>query len=145
MQWSDEANTGFSKAPAKDLYLPVDDSSGRPTVADQENDPHSLLNYVRLLVKTRHELDALDADAHFEVVYAKDGALPFVYSMTKLGQKVLIALNPSNRAVSLQLPENLKETEPVTITKVDDSAISRTTSGWELTLGPVSGALYRVS
>ncbi len=47
MQWDDSPNAGFSTADASRLYLPIDPSPARPTVAAEERDPQSILNYVR--------------------------------------------------------------------------------------------------
>lgn len=144
MQWSDEINAGFSRAPAEDLYLPVSEAEDRPTVAAQEVDLDSLLNRVRSLIKTRQALKALEADADFEIVYAESGRLPFVYTRAKQGQKLLVALNPSNQPVSLELPGNLLESDPERLDVPEDASLERVNQGWKLTLGPVSGALYKL-
>ena len=145
MQWSNEKNAGFSNAPAEALYLPVDDAADRPTIADQEHDPDSLLNRVRSLIKTRKALKALQADGDFEVVYAEHGKLPFVYTRAKGGQKVMVALNPSNKEVSVDLPEELNNADFDVLDVPAGAQIARNGSGWRLTLGPVSGAMIKVS
>jgi maltose alpha-D-glucosyltransferase/alpha-amylase len=53
MQWDASPNAGFSSAPSEQLYLPIDPDPGRPTVAAQETDPHSLLQVVRRLIVLR--------------------------------------------------------------------------------------------
>jgi len=145
MQWSDEKNAGFSKAPAEKLYLPVNETQDRPTVAAQEKDPESLLNRVRSLIKTRLAQKALDADAHFDVIYAESGKLPFVYTRAKAGQKLLIALNPSNRTVSVNLPVELLDALPEDLDVPEGASLEQSKDGWQLTLGPVSGVMYKVS
>ena len=145
MQWSDEKNAGFSEAKPEDLYLPVNPAEDRPTVAAQEKDPESLLNRVRALIQARQTLKALDADAHFEVVYAESGRLPFVYTRAKEGQKLLVALNPSNQTVSVKLPQKFLDSAPEDLDVPESALLEQTNSGWQLTLGPVSGALYKVS
>jgi glycosidase len=145
MQWSDGPNAGFSNAPAGDLYLPVDPSADRPTVAAQDGDPASLLNRVRALIKLRHSITALDADADFTVVYAKSGKLPFVYSRAKGGQQVVVALNPAARPASVEIPDEVIPTDPVTLDVPDGASLTRTDDGWTLTLPPISGAIYRLS
>jgi glycosidase len=52
MQWTNDANGGFSTADPGDLAAPVVTSGYSPehvNVADQRNDPDSLLNFIRLL------------------------------------------------------------------------------------------------
>lgn len=145
MQWSHDLNAGFSKADSKDLYLPVSPAQDRPTVADQDKEPDSLLNRVRALIKTRLSLPALQADGNFEVIYAESGRLPFVYTRAKHGQKLMIALNPSNRDVSVTLPKDLLKAVPELLDGLDTAKITPTGDGWRLTLGPVSGALYQIN
>ncbi len=145
MQWSDEINAGFSQAEPEKLYLPVDEADNAPTVTKQEDEPHSLLNRVRALIKTRLGLTALDADGHFEVVYAESGKLPFVYTRAKHGQKVLVAVNPASYAVSVTLPQDALSALPEKLDVPDDATLDQVGDGWKLTLGPVSGALYQIS
>ena len=144
MQWSNEKNAGFSNAPAEDLYLPVDDAEDRPTVANQNADPESLLNRVRSLIETRKALKALQSDGDFEVVYAKHGKLPFIYTRTSGGQKVMIALNPSNKEVSVDLPESLNEAGFEVLDGAAGAQIAKDGAVCRLTLPPVSGAMYKV-
>ena len=145
MQWSDADNAGFSNAPADELYLPVNESKDRPTVENQVKDPGSLLNRVRELINTRLSLKALDADAHFEVVYAESGKLPFVYTRAKHGQKLLVAINPANVQVSVTLPEDVLATLPERLDVPGNAELKKIEGGWNLTLGPVSGAIYQIS
>jgi glycosidase len=52
MQWTSEKNGGFSTADPEDLTAPVVTGGFSPdhvNVADQRNDPESLLNFIRLL------------------------------------------------------------------------------------------------
>ena len=144
MQWSDGQNAGFSKAPKKDLYLPVNESDGAPNVAEQDADPDSLLNRVRALIKTRKALKALHADGHFKVIYAESGKLPFVYARVKEGQKLMIALNPSDQDVSVELPPVVLDSPPEALDAPESASLIKGKAGWKLTLGPVSGAIYKV-
>jgi glycosidase len=47
MQWDSNINAGFSTAPADKIYIHLDPDPNRPTVAAEDKDPNSLLNYVR--------------------------------------------------------------------------------------------------
>jgi maltose alpha-D-glucosyltransferase/alpha-amylase len=94
MQWRPGLNAGFSSAPARKLYLPVDRNPGCPNVEEQEKSPKSLLNRVRALAALRNRLPALGADGEFIPLFAKKGCYPLVY-LRKLGkQRVLVAINP---------------------------------------------------
>ncbi|HUV28257.1 MAG TPA: maltose alpha-D-glucosyltransferase [Anaerolineales bacterium] len=63
MQWDNSQQAGFSTAPAKRLYAPVVSTPGyEPTntnVADQLNDPGSLLNTIKHMINARKSHSAL--------------------------------------------------------------------------------------
>ena len=132
MQWSNGANAGFSNAPAEMLYLPVDESDDRPSVLAQDADPASLLNRVRTLITIRKSLQALDADADFKVIYAQSGKLPFVYSRSKGGQSILVAINPSNQQTSVQLPGTLFDSAPEGIDAPQGTHLVKNGTHWDL-------------
>lgn len=90
-------NAGFSDADKDSLYLPVDEASDAPTVENQESNPDSLLHTVKALLALRHDQADLQADAEFEPLYAKKGAMPFVYRRGAL----TIAVNPSGETVTV--------------------------------------------
>jgi maltose alpha-D-glucosyltransferase/alpha-amylase len=144
MQWSQGENAGFSAAPSADLYLPVDPSPERPTVDSQENDPDSLLNRVRFLIKLRRSLTALDADADFAPLYAESGKLPFVYTRSKGGQRVLVAVNPAGRPASVVIPGDGIKAQPIGLDAPEEARMAPSEEDWQLTLPPVSGAIYMI-
>ena len=144
MQWSQEKNAGFSKAAEEQLYLPIDPAPERPTIEAQENDPDSLLNRVRSLIKMRHSYTALDADAAFTTVHAESGKLPFVYKRAKDGQRLLVGVNPAGYPAQVVLPADTLTTEPAAVDVPDGASFTHTAAGWVLVLPPVSGAVYQI-
>ena len=94
MQWTSGPNLGFSTADPSDLYLPVDPSNDAPNVADQENDPNSLLNRTRQLIALRHNEPALANYAEFVPLYAEKDTYPFVYARAAGDDVVIVLLNP---------------------------------------------------
>ena len=88
MQWDDTANAGFSTAPADRLYLPVDPSPDRPTVAAQRADDTSLLHLVHRLIALRRRTPELGSTGSVEVLHA---GYPFVYVR---GGRYLVVVNP---------------------------------------------------
>lgn len=58
-QWNGAENAGFSTAPVNKSYIPQDPDPQRPTVAAQQADPTSQLNFIRGLLKLRTTSDAL--------------------------------------------------------------------------------------
>lgn len=102
MQWDDSPNAGFSKAPASQLYLPLDESPGRPTVAAQEADPDSLLNTVRRLIDIRRNHPALGATGGMRLLLAEPFAYPIAFLRTASADapRILCAFNPRREPVS---------------------------------------------
>ncbi len=98
MQWTGGPNLGFSTAAPAKLYLPVDKAAVAPNVAAQENDPDSLLNRTRRLIKLKHTEPALTAYAEFTPLYAKENTYPLVYARASGDNVLLIVLNPAARA-----------------------------------------------
>jgi maltose alpha-D-glucosyltransferase/alpha-amylase len=92
-------------ADAGKLYLPIDSDPARPSVADQNNDPNSLLNFVRTLISMRKTSPALYNRSSVKVLTTDKADYPLVYLREAEGQHILIALNPSGtpRAVTVNL------------------------------------------
>ena len=109
MQWNRSKNAGFSEAPDGQLYLPQDKNRNRPLVSEQEEDPDSLLNFVRGLIALRKEFPALGVRGKLTVLYARPDRNAVVYLRSWKGRKFIVALNPSDRSetVPLQLEGNL--------------------------------------
>jgi glycosidase len=105
MQWSREKNAGFSTAPADELYLPIDRAESRPNVASEENDPASMLNFTRALLKLRREHPALANAADFQPLYAETNKYPFVYLRVAGTERIIVAVNPAERACTATLGE----------------------------------------
>jgi len=70
MQWNAGKNAGFSSAEECQLYLPVDAEKDTLNVASQENDPKSLLNKVKTLLRLRNSEDDLKSKPNLEIVHA---------------------------------------------------------------------------
>lgn len=94
MQWDEGPNAGFSTAPSDRLYLPLDPSPERPTVAAQRADDTSLLHLVRRLVALRTGTPELGPAGSVEVVHA---GYPFVYVR---GGRYLVVVNPRGEQAS---------------------------------------------
>ena len=99
MQWDVSANLGFSGASADKLYLSVDPNPGNATVAAQENDPDSMLNHIRGVLKVRREYADLGNYSSFKVFHAEENDRLFAF---KRGQ-MLVAVNPGLEEKTLKL------------------------------------------
>ncbi len=95
MQWDAGPNAGFSTADAARLYLPVDPSPDRPTVAAQEADPSSTLHFVRELIALRRATPALGTRTSTRVI---NEDYPFAYVR---GESHLVVVNPRSEPADL--------------------------------------------
>lgn len=98
MQWDTTTNCGFSAAPSDKLYIPLDPSSDRPTVAQQQKDPSSVLNALKELMSIRKATPALQESAAFEPVHTE--GYPLVYRRSNGESAVLVVINPADREES---------------------------------------------
>lgn len=110
MQWNDEKNYGFSKALSDKLYTPQDLSENAPVVSERMADAESLWHEIRKLCKIRREFPALCAFGAIQFVYCEPGKYPLVYLRTSGNEKILVAINPSEKDAVCACPYQLGET-----------------------------------
>ena len=103
MQWKNNQTAGFSTCTPDKLYFPVDTEKGRLTVENQEDDPNSMLNFVRHLTALRHASKALGNDGDWQLLSDVSQPYPMVYQRTFGNETYIIALNPSGKKVSASL------------------------------------------
>ncbi|WP_205754633.1 alpha-amylase family glycosyl hydrolase [Pseudarthrobacter sp. NamB4] len=98
MQWDDKLpNAGFSTGSTESLYLPQDPDVGRPTVAAQLDDAHSLVRFVQGLVQLRRSIPALGTRASTTVL---SSGYPLVYLRDETH---LIVVNPLRQATEVKV------------------------------------------
>jgi maltose alpha-D-glucosyltransferase/alpha-amylase len=141
MQWDASPNAGFSSAPSEQLYLPIDPDPGRPTVAAQETDPHSLLQVVRRLIVLRKAHPALGASGDFDVIHCGPAGYPFLFQRKAGEERILIVLNPSAQPCEALLPVETLAVLPEVLYGLPQP-FSRSAEGWKLKLPGVSGGMY---
>ena len=143
MQWNSGINAGFSTAPARELYLPLDPAANRPTVEAQENEPRSLLNHVRRLATLRRQHPALGGDGAFEPLFAKPDRYPFIYRRRLGAETFLVALNPSREPASAKVSLSDLPSEPVAM-EVRGTTLHRLKSQWEIQMEGISYGIFKV-
>jgi maltose alpha-D-glucosyltransferase/alpha-amylase len=139
MQWDASANAGFSTAPAERLYLPLDPSPARPTVAAQLADPSSPLQILKSLIELRRAHPALGASGGFATLVAGDG-LPCVFERALEGERVIVALNPAGSPSATRLPSQI-DPAAFQVLAGESGAFRRDGEGWAVALPPVSYAV----
>lgn len=109
MQWDAEKNAGFSASDADDLYLPIDPEENRPNVAQEEQDPDSILNFVKEIIALRKANPALGNTANFRILFAQENTYPLVYEREDGGQRLIVAVNPAAYACEAAIPYEVGE------------------------------------
>ncbi|MCI1640876.1 MAG: alpha-amylase family glycosyl hydrolase [Bacteroidales bacterium] len=141
MQWDNDENAGFSSCDPKAIYLPVDTDGGKITVASEDKDPESVLNYVRKLVSLRKSSSALGNKGSWEMVGSLDKPYPMIYKRTSGNESYIVALNPSGKTVSAVIPVN---SEMATLYGTGKVRVKDGKSGNKITMGPVSAVILKV-
>jgi maltose alpha-D-glucosyltransferase/alpha-amylase len=132
MQWDSSPNAGFSAAPSASLYLPIDPSPHRPTVARQRADRESLLHTVRDLIALRRAHPELGIGGSLEILF--DG-YPLAYLRDG---RFLVVINPSAR--THVLPHGHPALAAATAVKHTGVVLDRTA----ITAGPFSFGIYQL-
>lgn len=143
MQWDAGPNAGFSAAAAEQLYLPIDPNPNRPTVAAQQDDPTSILSYVRGLLALRAATPALGTGGGWRYLSSIRKPYPMVYLREKDGEKYIVALNPSGQTVTAAFPAPGGEAKTVYGTDREAKYTVRKGTA-SIRMKPVSAAIFRV-
>ncbi|NLG72349.1 MAG: maltose alpha-D-glucosyltransferase [Chloroflexi bacterium] len=121
MQWSNTNNAGFSDADAEKLYAPVIEGPvygpERVNVADQINDPDSLLNMVRHMISVRKQYPVFGW-GKFTWVFGEapyDSSAVCAYLRHHENERVLVVHNfsGSSQSVVLRPPIEIQAAVPV--------------------------------
>ena len=142
MLWDGTANGGFSTAPIDKIYIPQDPDPNRMTVEKEENDPASLLNYVRTMLRLRKDVKALGADASWRLVSSLDQPYPMVYERKLGSERCYVVLNPSGKQVEVTLPK--EDVKPEIIGgNYSKCTYKQTKKGDTIQLSAVSAAIFK--
>ena len=143
MQWTSGNNLGFSTADPSKLYLPVDTAKDAPNVAAEENDPNSLLNNFKNLIKLKKNEPALAAYAEFVPVYAKENEYPFIFARAAGDDIVLAVFNPADKNAAASFTLNLK-LKNFRLLSGDESDITINGNKYYLKIPARSYSIYKV-
>lgn len=101
MQWSDEENAGFTTGTP---WFYINDNYKLVNVADQEENPDSLLNFYRKAIELRKSLKVVRYGEYKEY-FPWDGKR-YVYSRSMEGQKILVICSFSDKLLPLKAPKD---------------------------------------
>jgi alpha-glucosidase len=112
MQWSSGPNGGFSPEGVKP-WLPVNPNYTEGiNVADQQDDPESLLNFYKAMLRLRKDTPALIAGEYTPLLEDSEDCLAFLRTYGADGgveaQTCLVVLNMSDRAHKLNFDLNVQ-------------------------------------
>lgn len=143
MQWDATPGAGFSTAPLEKFYLAVDPSPERPNVATQLADATSPLRAVQRFIALRRAHPALGASGDFRALLA-DAGQPIVYLRTREHDRVLVALNPTDRPLAGVLPADL-DLSHATSLDGETHALTGAAGAWRVELPPLSYAIIQLT
>lgn len=103
MQWDASESAGFSTARSDVLWLPVGHNGEGRNVADQMENPNSLLQLTKRLISLRQTNPALLHGAYIPLNTDPD---VYAYGRQSETQQVVVALNFSREPKVFQMPEN---------------------------------------
>lgn len=145
MQWDATRNAGFSSvADASKLFLPVDNAPHFPNVAAQEQDPRSVLSYVKGLLALRSKVPALGVEGEWEYIGDPNNPYPMIYARTLGREQYLVIFNPADRTVTATVTALQGKAKWV---YGNDARLAKCKSGKQgltFTMSPISVAIYKI-
>ena len=113
MQWANAPNAGFSPAGVQ-TWLPVNPNYAQGVnVAEQIDDPDSLLTFYRRMLRVRKETPALVAGEYTPLSGGSEGHVAFLRSSEADGQSCLVVLNMENQARTLSFDLDARTARPL--------------------------------
>ena len=135
VQWSDQPNAGFTSGTP---WLKVNPNYTQINVANQENDPASVLNYYRRLIALRKSTAYKEVFTYgkFVPVYQHTDSVMAYYRETET-QRILVVANFGEKPVTLNLEHPAKQVLLANIDTTDiiNSALSGSSESATLPLG----------
>ena len=101
VQWSSEENAGFTTGKP---WFYVNENYKEINVADQENDPDSVLNFYRKAIKLRKTLSAVRYGKYEE--HFKNSSKLYTYTREDKKQKLLVVCSFTDKETVMKVPGN---------------------------------------
>lgn len=103
VQWSDEENAGFTTGKP---WFPVNKNYPEINVEHEQNDPDSILNHYKKLIKFKKENEVAIYGDYKE--YYKNSDKIYVYSRSYNGKRLLVINSFSDEAVEFEAPKGFE-------------------------------------
>jgi len=140
MQWNDKPNAGFSTSPDVKTWLKVSDTYQNLNVAKESQDPASVLNCYKRLLKLRRDYMVLQSGL-LELI--ESGALKkkcLAYRRIHEKQNVFIYLNFSRDVLKLESP--VEKPALLFSTDVNRASLNEGSTDAAFYLGPFEGVIF---
>jgi alpha-glucosidase len=98
MQWDDSPNAGFTTG---DPWLPIAEDHAEINVTVQSEEPGSMLEFFRGLIRLRKKSPALSVGSYTAIETGNDAV--FAYLREHEGQRIVVALNFSEQPTRVDL------------------------------------------
>lgn len=143
MQWDlSQPNAGFSEVQdASQLYLPVETGQSDASVVTQMLDADSFWSWTQALLGLRRERVSLQAQASWNVLFARGDSRAFAYARSAEGQTSIVLMNPSQESITIPKHtfDNLDKHAPYRVLlQVGDVTISNELFNSDVVLGAQS-------
>jgi maltose alpha-D-glucosyltransferase / alpha-amylase len=126
------------------IYIPQDPDPNRPTMAKQNKDPNSQLNYVRQLLELRASSDALGKDGEWKLVGEVNKPYPMIHMRFTSHEKYVILINPSGNRVKAGLTHRNSKKAKYIFGKSQKCTYKTGKDRDEVSLPPVPAALFKL-
>ena len=113
-------------------------------VAEQENNPNSVLSYVKGLLALRAATPALGVEGKWKYVGDMDHPYPMIYARTLGEEKYVVVFNPSKREVSGSIAPMGKKSEWVYGNNRKLAKCKNSKSGHTFEMKPFSVAIFQI-
>ncbi|MBN8236112.1 alpha-glucosidase [Halobacillus kuroshimensis] len=106
MQWSREAQAGFTTG---NPWMKINPNYTSINVADQEQDPHSILNYYKKMIAMKKEQDVFTYGI-YDLLLPEDEQI-YAYTRTLDNKKSIVIVNLTDQAADFQAEEPLSSSQ----------------------------------
>lgn len=106
MQWSREAQAGFTTG---NPWMKINPNYTSINVADQEQDPHSILNYYKEMIAMKKEQDVFTYGI-YNLLLPEDEQI-YAYTRTLDSKKAIVIVNLTDQAADFQSEEPLSSSQ----------------------------------
>jgi oligo-1,6-glucosidase len=140
MQWNAEKNAGFTPSSVEPWYR-VNENHSYINVGEAQNDPDSVLNFFKRLIKIRLGNQIIIKGEYRELL--PESRDVYAYERVLDGKKLLVVCNCKNKTLSVKLSDknDPNANQKLILSNYDDAGAC----GCEMTLRPYESRVYEIN